>query len=218
MSTRPAGTSHVPVMFDMDGTLVDLAAPPSELAELRAEVRALAERERVALDHFGIFPMYRALCVAGRGADEARELLDQYEVRWARTSARPLVSPYRLAGFLSSSSAALVTSNGRACVAALRDGGLLPDGFLVEVTRDDCAHLKPHPEPVRRAVAVLDEAAPSGALTADDLVLFVGDSDADRLAVDAYRRTRDAPLLRFLRVSPADGSPDPVDVATGSVG
>ncbi|MCP2258122.1 phosphoglycolate phosphatase [Streptoalloteichus tenebrarius] len=193
-----------PALFDLDGTLVDLAAPRDDLEALRAGLRALAEREGVPLDHFGIFPMYRALSVAGRGVAEARELIDSYEVRWARATARALTSDDALGRLLASGApVALVTSNGRACVRALREAGLLPGAFPVEITRDECGLLKPDPEPVRRAVTALGDVADG------DELPFVGDSKADREAVAAYARVWGRPPVRFVPVREGTGAVEP---------
>ncbi|GGM47903.1 hypothetical protein GCM10012275_18690 [Longimycelium tulufanense] len=186
----------IAALFDLDGTLVDLGAPADDLAELRARLRALAEAEGVLLHHFGIFPMYRALCAAGRGAAGARTLIDSYEVRWARSTARPLVRPDLLAAPIR-----LVTSNGRACVQALRAEGLLPGGDGRDVTRDECADLKPSADPLLRAVF---------GLPADVSLPFVGDGRVDRQAVDAYLVSGGRPPLRFVPVAPGTGSPEPV--------
>lgn len=188
------------VLLDLDGTLVDLAAPGPELDELRAALAGLAARESVPIEHTGIFSMYRALCAAGRGVAEARRLLDRYETSWARSTARPLVTAHDVVG--TRYRTGLVTSNGRACVEVLHERGLLPR-LDVEVTRDDCLQLKPAAEPLAMAVAAL------GPLPDEAELAYVGDSPADRAAVEAYVGTHAHPVIHFLPAASGTGSSVP---------
>lgn len=177
------------VLLDVDGTLVDLAAPPADLESLRGELITLAQRHGVAVTHQGIFRLYGAM--AGAGAEAARELIDGYELRWAQR-ALPLVEPAVWSG-LAGVRTALVTSNGRACIDVLLERGVLgaPD---VVVTRDDCARLKPDPEPLRLALRRAAALEPSPA----EPVPFVGDSESDRAAAQAWRRAGGVPEVRFV--------------------
>lgn len=182
------------VLLDVDGTLVDLAAPPADLESLRAELITLAQRHGAAVTHQGIFRLYGAM--AGAGAEAARQLIDGYELRWAERAV-PLVEPAVWTG-LAGVRTALVTSNGRACIDVLLERGVLgaPD---VVVTRDDCARLKPDPEPLRLA---LRQAAALALLPVKPLpaepVPFVGDSEADRAAAQAWRLAGGVPEVRFV--------------------
>jgi beta-phosphoglucomutase-like phosphatase (HAD superfamily) len=176
------------VLLDVDGTLVDLAPPPTELAALREQLVELAQRHAVPVTHRGTLRVYGALAAAGSGL-AAGKLIDSFEVRWAE-HAVPLVDPTVWAG-LTGVRTALVTSNGRACIDVLRRRGLLGDPDVV-VTRNDSAALKPDPEPLRLALAL------AAADTCAGPVPFLGDSPADRAAADAWSRAGGRPPARFV--------------------
>jgi phosphoglycolate phosphatase-like HAD superfamily hydrolase len=184
----------ISLLLDLDGTLVDLAPPAPDLETLRARLVDLAAEHRVPLDHHGIFPIYGSV-YASLGPDHpaagrTRDVIDEYEVAWAATTARPLLDATGRAALERVSGWSLVTNNGRACVRTLVDRGLLPGTFAAAVTRDDGLPLKPSPEPLARALRTAAAAR----------VWFVGDGDADAAAADALVGPAGT-AVRFIRVT-----------------
>ena len=176
-------------IFDLDGVLVELSPPLEELEALRARLLDLAKHNGLVRETRSILGTYRRM---GRelGFDHqvsqaARDLIDEYETAWTARLSEPrpgveAISRLPGAGIL----AGLVTNNGRACVEALFQSGLLSGAwFEAVVTRDDALDLKPSPEPLVRMVDLVQ------AGSADiDRIWFAGDSPSDREAAEAFNR------------------------------
>lgn len=183
------------LLIDLDGTLVSLSPPRDDLEALRARLVQLASVNRVSVHHRGIFRVYASLYDA-LGAHnpvvaQARAIIEEHEIAWARTTAHPLLDAGgRAALDRFSGPWALVTNNGMACVVALVERGLVPGTFTSAVTRDAGLRLKPSPEPLARAFETI-------AGVGD--VWFLGDSDADEEAAAAFSQPTGA-SLRFVRV------------------
>lgn len=173
------------VVFDLDGTLVDLDV---DMAAARSRLRALFAPLgfdapfRPVLAH-----IEEAAAVAGGGADRAAwraralAILDDAECAGApravaRPGARQVVAELRRRGW----PLGIVTDNGRACVGpALAAAGLDAGGFAAVVTRDDVARPKPDPAGV---IAAARAVVPAGGV-----LWYVGDSPRDAAAA---RRAR----------------------------
>jgi hypothetical protein len=125
--------------LDLDGTLVHLNPPRSELEQLRCDLLALASSAGITPPHRGIFRIYETLVercgIQSSVVREARQSLDTAEVRWAGSSAISLLEGWELTALRRAGIAlALVTNNGIACVAELVRVALLSDEFDIRVT------------------------------------------------------------------------------------
>jgi HAD superfamily hydrolase (TIGR01549 family) len=152
------------VIFDMDGTLLRLDV---DIEEVRTRLGALFRPHGVTAPFRPILKRIRdAAAEAGsRGAGADRQaleragfaILDEWEVK-AAASARARAGAAEVVASLLARGAklAVVTDNGRACVApALRAAGLDPASFAVLVTRDDLPAPKPDPAGVLRAATAV---------------------------------------------------------------
>ena len=177
MSAMSAGG----VLFDLDGTLLDL---PVDIEPVRREVERLL---REAGDGGPARPLLDAIdradrAAAGQGGGRlrarARALLDAAELAAApRARARPGAVGAAAALARRGLRLAIVTDNGRACLApALAAAGL--DAFAWHaVTRDDVARPKPSPDGV---VAAARAMCPAGGA-----LWFAGDTPRDLAACRA---------------------------------
>jgi HAD superfamily hydrolase (TIGR01549 family) len=151
----------MPVIFDMDGTLLRLDV---DIEEVRLRLAA-----RFA--PFGVTrpfrPILRRIREAAREAGDpaleraGRAILDEWELR-AAAQARPRAGAAEVVAALAARGErlAIVTDNGRACVAAALAAARIPPVFAAIVTRDDVADPKPDPAGVRAAAAALGDGAP----------------------------------------------------------
>ncbi|QDX41642.1 HAD family hydrolase [Salarchaeum sp. JOR-1] len=152
------------VVYDLDGTLVDL---PVDWRAVAADLRALLDSARVNPDDYGTWGLLDAAESAGVGG-EAERIISEYEREGART-AESLPLADELAG--SDVPAAVCSLNCEAaCRIALSRHGLL-DSVEAVVGRDSVAERKPHPEPLRAAVRALG--------VRPERVVFVGDAERD---------------------------------------
>lgn len=169
------------VVFDFEGTLVDFQW---RLAEAEAELRAAfaARGDTTAGNYAQLWNAAAEAAVAGDRLEELRRALHPIYDRWdadalSRWSPRPGAAALLRRLTARGVKTCLVSNIGRAALdAALGRFGLGP---LLDpvVSRDDVTFMKPHPEGVLRALAMLD-VMPQDAL-------FVGDSRADVLAARA---------------------------------
>lgn len=187
-------------LLDLDGTLIGLNPLGSELEDLRYALIELGRKYGLTFEHHGIFKMYRDLArykgVHHAACREARRILDLHEGRWALERAVALCSTEALLDIRAQGHIlGIVTSNGRACLDALfRRGILHRELFSATITRDDVTAIKPDPEPLVRACALLKERFHTATIR------FIGDSDDDALAAEGFKLREDAPLS-FLRVA-----------------
>jgi phosphoglycolate phosphatase-like HAD superfamily hydrolase len=205
MSGRAAGgAGRRAVVFDLDGTLLDL---PVDIEPARAEVGALL----AAAGHPGRpSPILGAIAAAvlGAGADgaalrsAAHGVLDRAElVAAARATARPGAAEVLGAVIARGLPLAIVTDNGRACVApALVAAGLDrvladPTG-LVLVSRDDVVRAKPAPDGL---IAAARRLLPDGGE-----LLWLGDSPRDVAAGLAARASLPGILLTVVAIGGGD--------------
>ncbi len=193
-----SGKISAPLLIDLDGTLVALDPSREDLERLRSDLMSVCQTVGLQLEHYGIFPMYRAV-LAQQGFDSAaarliREMLDEREVTWAGRTARTLVAGNVLETVAELRPLVLVTSNGAPCVHSLFESGRLPRVFVAQVTRDDVTDLKPSSVPITEAL--------SRVCTSSSFADFIGDSDADRESVMAYEANRNSslPSIRFHHV------------------
>jgi phosphoglycolate phosphatase-like HAD superfamily hydrolase len=178
------------VLFDLDGTLLDL---PVDIEPVRREVeRLLAEAGQggPALPLLEAIERAAAAVAMDRGEAAGRELraqarclIDVAELTAVR-GARPRPGAVEVVARLGCLGLRLgiVTDNGRACLApALAAAGLDASAFGAAVTRDDIEHPKPAPDGVILAARTL---CPSGGA-----IWYAGDSPRDvaasRAAVEA---------------------------------
>lgn len=180
------------VLFDLDGTLVNLNPGRSALDELRNEVFEFAERHGVVPSTRSIFGMYEELRESGLGG-RASALISAAELIWAEESAVPL---FDLASIRPAVPWGIVTNNGAAAVAALLDQGTLFDAPPVcVVSRDNDLPLKPDSAPLKRAIDL------AGGLSNFDSCTYVGDSAADAEAFEELKsQSAEAAKLQFLSV------------------
>lgn len=175
------------VLFDLDGTLVDL---PVDIEAVRTELAAmfaphgyarpfrpiLARLDEAAREVGGAFGSTEAAYAAGMA------VLDRAELR-AAAAATPVPGARALIAALHGEGIALgiLTNNGRSCVEpALRAAGIDVATFAVIVSRDEVA-AKPAPDGVLRAAQVL--------LPRGGQLRVVGDGEHD---ITAAHRARPA--------------------------
>jgi sugar-phosphatase len=166
------------IALDLDGTLLDL---PVEIDGARAEVAGLL----AAAGYPGpASPILAAIAAAAAAHGEgvraqAYAALDRAEVAAAaRATARPGAAAL-LAGLARRGTpVAIVTDNGRACVAAALEAAGLPAPAVL-VTRDDVGPTKPAPDGL---VAAARRVLPDGGA-----LLWAGDSPRDVAAGRAAR-------------------------------
>ncbi|WP_049989897.1 HAD hydrolase-like protein [Natrinema salifodinae] len=157
-------TEYDAVVYDLDGTLVDLDVDWNAVA---ADVRAVYDRSNVAPPSDGLWDMLEGAADAGL-ADEVESAIAAHEHDGARTSARLAHADELLERRLPAGVCSLNCE--RACRIALDEHALAPAVDAV-VGRDTVGTWKPDPEPLLAAVCRLD-AEPERAL-------FVGDSARD---------------------------------------
>jgi pyrophosphatase PpaX len=164
-----------PVLFDLDGTLVDTV--PFILAAARHAFEGYGAAPSDADWVAGIgTPLRAQLASFARSADDVDALLARYRAYWLEHHDR-LTRPFD--GALETVAALAAAGRPLAVVTAkveagahrtLRHTGLLPYVEVV-IGADSCARAKPDPEPVRLALSRLG-AGPEGAV-------LVGDSPHD---------------------------------------
>ena len=195
----------IAVLFDLDGTLLDL---PVAIEPVRVRVgEILAARGWTGPLRPILGAIDRAVAEVARDADDAaalrrqaRAVIDAAEVDAAvratpRPGARQAVERAAAGGHPTG----ICTSNGRACVApALAAAGLPVEGWTAIVTRDDVDRAKPDPDGVVRAArALLPE---GGAL------YWVGDSPLDVGAGRAAHGILAGMTLRIVAVTGGRGT------------
>mgnify|MGYP000120861092 CR=1 FL=1 len=151
------------IVYDLDGTLVELDV---DWGQVRQEVAAILEARGVDTDGATLWDLFdRARAAEEHPAVEQR--VAEFERKGARTSRRlPLA-----AELPREEATGVVSLNAEsACRIALEVHGL-DSAVDVLVGRDTVDESKPHPQPLRAALASLD-ASP-------DRSLFVGDSASD---------------------------------------
>ncbi len=142
------------LLFDLDGTLLNLGWDAPEIAGRRARIREIV-RELGINPSFGM--MVPALAEIGRHKPWVAQALEDLELA-AAERARECGGALRLIAALSGLPLALVTSNGRACIArAMAVVGLPQDAFGAIVCRDDVTRFKPEPDSLLKAVAALQK-------------------------------------------------------------
>lgn len=184
------------VLFDLDGTLVDLAPDADDIESLRSTLCELLRLEGIAFSHTGIFPLYRTLLdslpVEHPVVERSRAAISAAEVRWAeRNAVQRCGSDLLVRLHASGSSIGLVSNNGLECIRALMRRRLLYDEWDVVVAREHVTHLKPSAEPLRLAIRSLPSIERS---------CYVGDSDDDERAVGELNRLQRQPM-DFIRAS-----------------
>ncbi|HEY6097920.1 MAG TPA: HAD-IA family hydrolase [Anaeromyxobacter sp.] len=176
-----SAASPIPVLFDLDGTLVDTI--PFILAAVRHAFEGYGRCPTDAEWIAGIgTPLRTQLASFARRPEDEQALFDRYRAFWLahhdeRTrcfpGAREVVEELSRRGH----PIGIVTAKTeQGAHRTLRHTGLLPFVQAV-VGADSCANAKPHPEPVLLALARLG-AAPAAAL-------LVGDSPHDVAAAKA---------------------------------
>ena len=188
------------ILFDLDGTLVDLNPDQQDLEKLRTSFITFASNAGVSLRSKGIFSIYQQViteCAFDHPVSEyMRRELDSFEKKWARY--RSAVNPNteflgKLRGL--GHILAIVTNNGTACVQALFDfDKLKSEWFDFSITRDDVTSIKPSSIPIENALDFINK----GWRDISDFI-FVGDSENDRLAVEAFNR-KSALKIIFVKV------------------
>jgi phosphoglycolate phosphatase-like HAD superfamily hydrolase len=193
------------ILFDLDGTLVDINPDKEEVEQLRASLAKLALRAGLALSHRDIFGMYQDVLLSiGFDHKLSRKMrleLDKHETRWAYQRSVPKST--RLLGELRKNVQiiGIVTSNGTECVRALFGSKKIrEEWFDFVVTRDDSMLLKPSAVPLKRAVETATERV-------HDLseIWFVGDSEQDEKAANEFNR-RVGLGLNFARLRSSEAS------------
>lgn len=185
------------VVFDLDGTLLDL---PVEIEKARADIAAMfAERGY----HKPIRPILPSINQAAASVAEndeeiypliiaARAILDRAETAAAanavlRPGALETLEILKSKGV----SLGIVTNNSRACIpAALTKLGCRPSDFVVS-TRDDVRRPKPAPDGLIRIASKLGECG--------DTMWFIGDSPVDISAAVAAN-PQVSPKLRAVAI------------------
>jgi phosphoglycolate phosphatase-like HAD superfamily hydrolase len=198
-------SQQVAVFFDLDGTLVDLNPEPAELEQLRGIVSNRALSAGVSVDDKSILKVYQRV-VTERGFDHPvskrmRLDLDAFETRWAQNRSAIKWGVHCLSNLCRKRyMAAIVTSNGLACLQALFHADKLKsEWFDFAVTRDNVPLLKPSRIPLEFAWHLAQQRSV-------DLSRgwLVGDSEHDQEATEAFNRYLGSKLT-FVRV---DGSLD----------
>lgn len=173
--------SHLPpvraVLFDVDGTLLDTTEFIYRGFEhaLATHGHTIHSRDMIA----ALMGKPLDVCYQQLAPDGDAELLCDTHRTWQTTQlhlAQPFAGiPETLAALHAAGlrMAAITTRSRRTSVDTLRLTGLLPFFDLV-LSGEDVTHLKPHPEPLHKALTAL-------ALT-PDVAVMVGDTDADVLA------------------------------------
>lgn len=199
------------ILFDLDGTLVDLNPDKSELELLRANILNHAKDLGITLRNTSIFDIYQSVLeqygFQHPVAKEMRSDLDAFEIGCVRESAVLKCQKQNFEALHElSSGLGIVTSNGSACLQALfGKNGLEEKWFQITVTRDDCALLKPSASPLEQAIRLANGICPNLVE-----VWFVGDSPSDKQAVDNYNRSS-VQTINFIKVASCyeiEGFPD----------
>lgn len=167
------------LVFDLDGTLVDL---PVAIDALRGEVESILAAAGLPGPARPILGAIAAAEAAGQGeaAARARRAIDEAERR-AASAAQPCAGAAEALRRARAAGAAVgvLTNNGRSCVAAALAAIGVDAATLPVVSRDEVAAPKPDPAGL---VALCGRLAPGGGRVA-----FVGDGPADVGAAAAAR-------------------------------
>lgn len=146
------------LLFDLDKTLVDLAPNDSAWADCDKRVTELALNSGIPVrEGMTVYQVYReSLQRKGNTSELTRDIariLDDQELAFVVSWGKPLPGLSRMAELYEAGHClGLVTSNGRACVAALSSAGRFPQNlFTVVVSRDDVSDIKPSSEPLHKA-------------------------------------------------------------------
>ncbi|MBZ6496271.1 HAD family hydrolase [Natrinema longum] len=158
-------TEYDAVVYDLDGTLVDLDVDWNAVA---VDVSAVYERANVEPPGDGLWEMLETASDVGLAA-EVESAIAAHEHRGARTSTRLTHADELLERSLPAGVCSLNCE--RACRIALEEHALAPAVAAV-VGRDTVGTWKPDPEPLLATVRRLG-VEPEGAL-------FIGDSARDR--------------------------------------
>ncbi len=173
------------ILFDLEGTLVDFQW---HLDEAVQETVSVLHDFDIHIGESGIPQTYaslynttRQIVRARAGEDEARlfEILDRIYERYdadALTRWSLYEGTLKTLGCLQKNGyrMGLVSNCGSRAVHAVLERFELEHYFVVVLTRDDVSYLKPHPEGMQMALAMLD--------ISSQRALFVGDSPNDILA------------------------------------
>lgn len=162
--TRVADADVSAVVYDLDGTLVDLLVDWEDVERRLAE---LLEREGVDADHLSSWALLSAAEKAGIG-DEADDLIASAERDGARESERRALADEL---FESEIPAGVCSLNREDAVRIALDRHGLTEHVDSVVGRGTVPDRKPHPRPLLRAVEELG--------VEPENVLFVGDSARD---------------------------------------
>jgi phosphoglycolate phosphatase-like HAD superfamily hydrolase len=192
---------HNLILFDLDGTLINLNADALDLDTLRSKVLEQISEVGVKPAHRSILHMYQQL-IYECGFDHpvsirTRRLLDTSEAQWARFKSTVLCDTQHIISLRQRQWAlGIVTSNGQLCIQTLFEKKLQPKWFDIVVTRDVSPMLKPCPEPLRLAW----ELASSHYVSDQANIWYVGDSDSDFEACKSFNAWIGYERIRFVRV------------------
>lgn len=162
--TRAADADVSAVVYDLDGTLVDLIVDWEDVERRLVE---LLEREGVDADPLSSWALLTAAEEAGVG-DEADDLIATAERDGARESERLALADELLESEIP---AGVCSLNREDAVRIALDRHDLTEGVESVVGRGTVPERKPHPRPLLRTVEELG--------VAPEDVLFVGDSARD---------------------------------------
>lgn len=186
------------ILFDFDGTIVNLNPAPEDLESLRDLLLMTASREDIRPKNRSVFGLYEQFQSVGK-APIADAFITSYEQSWSRVYAQPLLSEesFRHLAEISAYGIKLgiVTNNSALAVETCLAQGICPSEFEIVVGRESGARLKPSSEMLTLAITQASCTDSDGAR-----FLFIGDSDNDESAARSFNADDRNSDIEFIRV------------------